>query len=166
MISIIVAVSEDLGIGKNNDLLWHLPEDMKRFKRLTTGNTVIMGRKTWESLPKKPLSGRRNIVITDIPGEKFEGAESAISIADAASKCKKEDEAFIIGGGSIYRQFMPIADRLYITQVHKKAPADIFFPEIDPKTWSVVEKDEFKPVDPEGIPYTYVIYERKREIPR
>jgi dihydrofolate reductase len=166
MISIIVAVSEDLGIGKNNDLLWHLPEDMKRFKRLTTGNTVIMGRKTWESLPKKPLSGRRNIVITDIPGEKFEGAESAISIADAASKCKKEDEAFIIGGGSIYRQFMPIADRLYITQVHKKAPADIFFPEIDPKTWSVVEKDEFNPVDPEGIPYTYVIYERKREIPR
>jgi Dihydrofolate reductase len=166
MISIIVAVSEDLGIGKDNDLLWHLPEDMKRFKRLTTGNTVIMGRRTWESLPRKPLQGRRNIVITDIPGEEFEGAESASSINEAASKCKKDEEAFIIGGGSVYRQFMPLAGKLYITHVHKKTPADVFFPEIDQEIWKVIEKDEFKPVDPEGIPYTYVIYERKREIPR
>lgn len=166
MISIIVAVSEDLGIGKDNDLLWHLPEDMKRFKRLTTGNTVIMGRRTWESLPRKPLQGRRNIVITDIPGEEFEGAESAVSIADAASKCKKDEEAFIIGGGSVYRQFMPLADRLYITHVHKKAPADVFFPEIDPKIWKIIEREEFKSNDSSGIPYTYIIYERKREIPR
>jgi dihydrofolate reductase len=161
MISIIVAVSEELGIGKDNDLLWHLPEDMKRFKKLTMGNTVIMGRRTWESLPKKPLSGRRNIVITDIPGETFDGAESAVSINDAVSKCKKDEEAFIIGGGSIYRQFMPLADKLYITHVHKKRPADIFFPAIDPKIWKVSEKEEFNPIDPEGIPYTYVIYERK-----
>ena len=166
MISIIVAVSEDLGIGKGNDLLWHLPEDMKRFKRLTTGKTVIMGRRTWQSLPRKPLTGRRNIVITDIPGEEFEGAESAASINDAASKCKKEEEAFIIGGGSIYRQFMPLADRLYITHVHKKTPADIFFPEIDPKIWKVIEREDFKANDQDGVPYTYVIYERKREIPR
>jgi dihydrofolate reductase len=166
MISIIVAVSEDLGIGKNNDLLWHLPEDMKRFKKLTLGNTVIMGRRTWESLPKKPLTGRRNIVITDIPGETFAGAESAVSINDAASKCKKDEEAFIIGGASIYGQFMTLADKLYITHVHKKALADVFFPAIDPKIWKVSEKEEFKPSDPEGTPYTYVIYERKREIPR
>jgi dihydrofolate reductase len=166
MISIIVAVSEDLGIGKNNDLLWHLPEDMKRFKKLTTGNTVIMGRRTWESLPRKPLQGRRNIVITDIPGEEFEGAESAASINDAASRCKKDEEAFIIGGGSVYRQFMPLADKLYITHVHKKAPADVSFPEIDPKIWKVIESEEFNPADPEGIPYTYVIYERRRAIPR
>jgi dihydrofolate reductase len=165
MISIIVAVSEDLGIGKDNDLLWHLPEDMKRFKRLTTGNTVIMGRRTWESLPRKPLQGRRNIVITDIPGEEFEGAESASSINDAASKCKKDEGAFIIGGGSVYRQFMPLSDRLYITHVHKKAPADVFFPEIDPKIWKVIEKEEFETDDSNRIPYTYVIYERKREIP-
>ncbi|MGD0340984.1 MAG: dihydrofolate reductase [Bacteroidales bacterium] len=161
MISIIVAVSEDLGIGKDNNLLWHLPEDMKRFKRLTTGKTVIMGRKTWESLPRKPLTDRRNIVITDIAGEEFEGAESAVSIDDAASKCKKDEEAFIIGGGSIYRQFMPLADRLYITHVHKKRPADTFFPKIDPKIWNVTEKEEFKTAEPTGIPYTYVIYERR-----
>ena len=166
MISIIVAVSEDLGIGKGNDLLWHLPEDMKRFKRLTTGKTVIMGRRTWESLPRKPLPGRRNIVITDIPGETFEGAEPALSINDAISKCPKDEEIFIIGGGSIYRQFMTIADRLYITHVHKKASADVFFPEIDPEIWKVAEKEEFTTNDSNGIPYTYVIYERKREIPR
>jgi dihydrofolate reductase len=160
MISIIVAVSEDMGIGKGNDLLWHLPEDMKRFKRLTIGKTVIMGRKTWESLPRKPLSDRRNIVITDIPGETFDGSESAFSINDSVSKCKKDEEVFIIGGGSIYRQFMPLAGRLYITHIHKKAPADVFFPEIDPGIWKIIEKEEFKPGD-FGIPYTYVIYERK-----
>lgn len=164
MISIIVAVSEDLGIGKDNDLLWHLPEDMKRFKKLTMGNTIIMGRRTWESLPKKPLPGRRNIVITDIPGETFDGAESAISINDAASKCNTGEEAFIIGGASIYRQFMPLADKLYITHVHKKAKADVFFPPIDPEIWKISEKEEFKPEYPEGIPYTYVIYERKTGI--
>jgi dihydrofolate reductase len=166
MISIIVAVSEDNGIGKGNDLLWHLPEDMKRFKKLTTGNTVIMGRKTWESLPRKPLSNRKNIVITDIPGETFEGAEPAISIHDAISICRRDEEIFIIGGGSIYRQFMPLADRLYITHVHKKTEADVFFPDIDPKIWKVVEQEEFKANDSEGISYTYVIYERKNEILR
>src|SRR4030042_944442 len=133
MISIIVAVSEDLGIGKNNELLWHLPEDLKRFKKLTLGKTVIMGKKTWESLPKKPLSGRKNIVITDIPGECIDCTVTAYSVDDALSKCEKEEEIFIIGGGSIYHQFMPLAHRLYITQIHKKKPADVYFPEIDPK---------------------------------
>src|SRR5512133_3586576 len=131
MISIIVAVSDDWGIGKENELLWNIPEDLKRFKRLTTGKTVIMGKKTWESLPKKPLPNRRNVVITDIPGEQIEGAGMAYSIQDAIDKCEKGEEAFIIGGGSIYRQFMPLADRLYITHVHSKAPADIYFPSID-----------------------------------
>lgn len=160
MISIIVAVSEDLGIGKNNELLWHIPEDMKRFKKLTMGKTVIMGKKTWESLPRRPLPGRTNIVITDQPGERFEGAVSVYSIDEAIRKCRKEDEAFIMGGGSIYRQFMPIADRLYITHVHKKAPADVFFPEIDPKIWKVGEKEEFRVNEGSLIPYAYTIYER------
>jgi dihydrofolate reductase len=165
MISIIVAVSKDLGIGKNNDLLWHLPDDMKRFKRLTTGNTIIMGRRTWESLPRRPLPNRKNVVITDIPDESFDGAIAAYSINDAIAKCKGDKEIFIIGGGSIYRQFMPVADRLYITHVYKKADADIFFPEIDPGVWELVEKEEFKPGDG-GIPYTYAIYERKKGMPR
>jgi dihydrofolate reductase len=159
MVSIIVAVSEDLGIGRNNDLLWHIPEDLKRFKNLTYGNTVIMGRRTWESLPRKPLPGRTNIVITDIQDERFEGAETAYSVDDALAKCEQDKEIFIMGGGSIYRQFMPLADRLYITHVHKKAPADIYFPKIDRRIWEVVEKEEFKSGE---VPYTYIIYGRRR----
>lgn len=162
MISIIVAVSEDLGIGKNNELLWRIPEDLRRFKKLTYGKTVIMGRKTWESLPGKPLPGRKNIVITDIPHDCCNGAEIAFSIEDALSKCRQDEEVFIIGGGSIYQQFMPLADRLYITHVHKKAFADIFFPEIDRKTWKVIDKEEHKPENKEDIPYTFIIYERKK----
>ena len=162
MISIIVAVSEDWGIGKNNELLWHISEDLKRFKRLTSGNTVIMGKRTWESLPRKPLPGRINIVLTDDKTETIENAVTAYSIEDSLSKCDKTGEIFIIGGGSIYRQFMPIADRLYITYVHKKAPADIFFPEIDLKVWKITEKEVFKTDDEESILYTYTIYDKKK----
>jgi dihydrofolate reductase len=159
MISSIVAVSDDWGIGKNNELLWHISEDLKRFKRLTTGKTVIMGKKTWESLPKRPLPGRKNIVLTDVPGEKIEGSITAYSIEDALSKCDGEEEVFVIGGGSIYRQFMTIADRLYITHVHRKAPADVYFPEIDQKVWKVKDKEEYPQTETDP-PYTYVIYER------
>jgi dihydrofolate reductase len=161
MISIIVAVSEDLGIGKDNELLWNLPEDMKRFKKITFGKTVIMGRKTWESLPKKPLPGRKNVVITDIPYDDFPGAVTAYSIEDALNKCESKEEIFIIGGGSIYSQFMPLADRLIVTHVHRKAPADVFFPEIDPHVWEVIEKEEHKTVCSNDIPYIFTIYERK-----
>jgi dihydrofolate reductase len=159
MISIIVAVSEDWGIGKDNELLWHISEDLKRFKRLTTGKTVVMGKKTWESLPKRPLPGRKNIVLTDNPAETIENAVTSYSIDDAISKCLPDEEIFIIGGGSIYRQFMPLADQLYITHVHKKAPADIYFPEIDLKIWKVTEEEEF--VSDDGIPYTYTVYGRR-----
>jgi dihydrofolate reductase len=162
MISIIVAVSEDWGIGKDNELLWHISEDLKRFKRLTTGNTVIMGKKTWVSLPRKPLPGRKNIVLTDDPKEIIAEAVTAYSIEDALSICDKDEEIFIMGGGSVYRQFMPIADRLYITHVHKKAPADIYFPEINMKIWKTIEKEEFSVSESSSIPYTYTIYERKK----
>jgi dihydrofolate reductase len=159
MISIIVAVSDDWGIGRNNDLLWHIPEDLKRFKRLTTGKTVLMGKKTWESLPKRPLPNRRNIVLTDIPGEKLESAEMAYSINEALSICNNGEEVFIMGGGSIYRQFLPMADRLYISHVHMTAPADIFFPKINVQDWKIVEKEEYAKTETDP-PYTYVIYER------
>ena len=162
MISIIVAVSEDWGIGKDNDLLWHISEDLKRFKRLTSGNTVIMGKRTWESLPRRPLPGRKNIVLTDDKTETIENAVTAYSIEDSLSKCEKNEEIFVMGGGSIYRQFMPLADRLYITHVHKKAPADIYFPEIDLKIWQIIEKEVFKTDDHESIPYTYTIYDKKK----
>jgi dihydrofolate reductase len=163
MISIIVAVSEDWGIGKDNELLWHISEDLKRFKRLTLGKTVVMGKRTWESLPRKPLPGRKNIVLTDVR-ESFENAVTAYSIEDAISKCSPDEDIFVIGGGSIYRQFMPLADRLIITHVHKKAPADIFFPEIDMNIWEITEKEEYKTDDGIEIPYTYAVYERKRRI--
>jgi dihydrofolate reductase len=164
MISIIVAVSDDWGIGKDNELLWHISEDLKRFRRLTSGNTVIMGKKTWESLPKRPLAGRKNVVLTDNPEESIENAVTAYSIKDALSKCGADEEIFIIGGGSIYRQFMPLADRLYITHVHKKAPADIYFPEIDPGIWIIAEKEEFGADENNIIPYTYAVYKRRTGI--
>jgi dihydrofolate reductase len=160
MISIIVAVSDDWGIGKDNDLLWHLPEDIKRFKKLTLGNSIVMGKKTWESLPRKPLPGRNNVVLTDDPNEKIDGAITAYSLEDAVAKCEKGKEIFIIGGGSIYRQFMKLADRLYITHVHKTTPADVFFPVIDKETWKIAEKEEMKTTDA-GLSYTYVRYERR-----
>lgn len=161
MLSIIVAVSEDMGIGRGNDLLWNLPADMKRFKTLTMGKPVIMGRRTWESLPKRPLPGRRNIVITDIKGEKFDGAEAAHSPGEAAALCSDSSEAFVIGGGSIYRQLMPLAGRLYITHVHAKAPADVFFPEIDPAEWVEVSTEDHVSEDAGMVAYTYAIYERR-----
>jgi dihydrofolate reductase len=161
MISIIAAVSEDLGIGKDNDLLWRIPDDLKRFKKLTLGNALIMGKKTWESLPKKPLPGRKNIVLTDDIHECIDYSVTAYSIEDALGKCEKDEEIFVIGGGTVYRQFMPIADRLYITHVHKTSPADVYFPEIDPLIWKTVEKEEFEKQGEDGISYTYIIYERR-----
>jgi dihydrofolate reductase len=163
MISIIAAVSEDFGIGRNNDLLWYIPEDLERFKRLTYGKTVIMGKKTWESLPRKPLPGRKNIVISDSPGDRIENAVTAFSIEDALNKSGQAEEIFIIGGASIYRQFMPYAGRLYLTHVHMNKPADVFFPEIDTRRWKVVEREEHRN-NTEGIPYSYVVYDRKDRI--
>lgn len=107
MISIIAAVSDDWGLGKENELLWHIPEDLKRFKQLTMGKSVIMGKRTWESLPIKPLPGRYNIVITDIPGETFDSAVAVYSIEESILKCDPDQEIFIIGGGSVYRQLVP-----------------------------------------------------------
>ena len=164
MISIIVAVSDDWGIGKGNGLLWHLPDDMKRFRQLTMGKCVIMGKRTWESLPKRPLPGRYNIVITDIPGECIDCSMTAYSIEDAISKCDSSQEIFVIGGGSVYRQFMPVADRLYITHVHRKAEADVWFPRIDMRKWKEIERQECISQDENEIPYSYVIYERKKRL--
>lgn len=162
MISIIAAISDDWGIGKENRLLWHIPDDLKRFKQLTMGKCVIMGKRTWESLPKKPLPGRYNIVITDVPGECIDCSMTAYSIEDAISKCDSGQEIFVIGGGSVYRQFMPVADRLYITHVHRKAEADVWFPRIDRRKWKVIDSQECVSRDEGEIPYSYVIYERKK----
>jgi dihydrofolate reductase len=161
MISIIVAIAENWAIGKNNDLLWHFPEDLKRFKQITSGHPVIMGKRTFESLPRRPLPNRRNIVITDVPGEVIEGCEMAYSIAGAVALCNPQEESFIIGGASVYRQFLPLADRLYLTRVHRTFEADVFFPEIDFTQWTLVSKEDFERDERNGFPYSNETYDRK-----
>ncbi|HNY02737.1 MAG TPA: dihydrofolate reductase [Bacteroidales bacterium] len=160
MISIIVAIAENRAIGKNNDLLWHIPDDLRRFKRITSGHPVIMGKRTYESLPKRPLANRRNIVITDIPGEHFEGCEMAYSIDEAKAMCLPEEENFIIGGASVYWQFLPLADRLYLTMVHRSFDGDVFFPEIDFTRWRLVESEDFPPCGENDFSYTNEIWDR------
>lgn len=162
MISMIVAVSDDMGIGAGNRLLWSLPSDMRRFRSLTTGNTVIMGKKTWFSLPSRPLKGRKNIVLTDKPDETVDGGITAYSVADALEKSSDDKEVFIIGGGSVYSQFMPYADRLYITHVHATAPCDTWFPAIDPEEWDEAEREDADISENNGLAVSYVTYLRKK----
>ncbi|SET72444.1 dihydrofolate reductase [Draconibacterium orientale] len=141
-ISIIVAIAENFAIGKNNDLLFHLPNDLKRFKEITSGHTIIMGRNTLLSLPKWPLPNRRHIVITDKPDDVFPGCETVFSIDEAIEKVKDEKEAFIIGGGMIYKQFFPVAGKLYLTLVHQPFEADTFFPEVNYAEWNEVKRED------------------------
>ncbi len=162
MISIIVAIAENMAIGKDNDLLWHIPADLKRFKQITSGHPVIMGKRTWESLPRKPLPNRRNIVITDLAGEQISGCEMAYSIGEAIAKCDVSEENFIIGGASVYRQFLVHADRLYLTFVHKSFEADVFFPEIDFSQWKLISKEDFNPDEVNDFAYSNETYDRIR----
>ena len=159
--SIIVAIADNNAIGNNNELLWHIPTDLKRFKKLTSGHQVLMGKRAWESLPIKPLPNRENIVLTDIPGEVIEGCTMAYSIDDALSKMKDNEECFIMGGGMIYRQFMDKANKLYITHVHKNFEADTFFPEINYNDWELIEEEKHQPEGNLDFSFTYSIYVRK-----
>ena len=141
-IAIIVAIAQNFAIGCNNDLLFHLPNDLKRFKQITSGHAVIMGKNTLFSLPKGPLPNRRNIVITDVPGETFEGCETVYSIAEAVEIVKNEQLAFVIGGGMIYRQFYPIAGKLFLTMAHQDFEADTFFPVINFNEWKELSREK------------------------
>ena len=144
-IVIIAAVAKNRVIGKDNTLIWNIPEDMAHFKALTSGQTVIMGRKTWESLPPRfrPLPGRRNIVISRQPDFAAPGAELAASLEAALQLAAQAETAFIIGGEQIYRQAMDVADRLEITEVDLEPEGDAWFPAIDPKRWRVDQKAEY-----------------------
>lgn len=160
MISIIVALAENNAIGKNNDLLAYIPQDLKRFKMITTGHPVIMGKRTYLSLPRRPLPNRTNIVITDDPGDFFEGCVMAGSIEEAVEKSKIDPESFVIGGASVYRQFLPFTDRLYLTFINKSFDADVFFPEIDFNEWKVISREDFPYDDALGFSFSYVICDR------
>ena len=140
-IAIIVAIAQNFAIGKSNDLLFHLPNDLKRFKKITSGHAVIMGKRTLFSLPKGPLPNRRNIVITDIPGEIFSGCETVYSIQEAVETVQNEELAFVIGGGMIYKQFYPIAGKLFLTMAHQDFEADTFFPVIDFNEWTQISRE-------------------------
>jgi dihydrofolate reductase len=140
-IAIIVAIAQNFAIGKNNELLFHLPNDLKRFKKITSGHAVMMGKKTLFSLPNGPLPNRRNIVITDVPGESFEGCETVYSIDEAVEAVRNEELAFVIGGGMIYRQFYPIAGKLFLTMAHRDFEADVFFPEINFNEWTELSRE-------------------------
>ncbi|MBO4250577.1 MAG: dihydrofolate reductase [Paludibacteraceae bacterium] len=166
MISIIVAIAENYAIGKKGDLLCHLPADLKHFKEITGGKTVLMGERTFWSLPKHPLPNRRNIVLTDVAGKTFEGAEAVYSIPELVERAKSKDEseeAFVIGGGMVYRQMMPLADKLYITHIHHSWPdADTFFPEIKPEEWEKTSEEYHEADEKNPYDFTFCTYNRRR----
>ena len=143
-LSIIAVVGNRFELGLKNQLLCHLPVDLKRFKSITSGSTVIMGSKTWKSLPKKPLPLRRNIVMEYDRNVVFEGAEMAYSIEEVMQAVKMEKEAFIIGGATIYNMFIDKVNKLYLTRIHADFEADVFFPEVDFSQWKLTE-DQFIP---------------------
>jgi dihydrofolate reductase len=141
-LSMIAVIGNNRELGYNNQLLCHLPEDLKRFKIITSGHTVIMGDKTWESLPIKPLPKRRNIVLTLNRNATYTGCELAHSIEDLDVLLAEEEQCFIIGGATIYRLFIDKIDKLYLTLVLSDFEADVFFPEVDFSKWEL-KKDEF-----------------------
>lgn len=158
-ISIIVATAENNAIGKNNQLLWHMPNDLKHFKEITSGRTIIMGRKTFDSVGK-PLPKRRNIVVTRQDIE-IRGCEVVRSINEGLDLCKGEDEVFIGGGAEIYRQAMDKTDRIYLTIVHHQFDADTFFPEIDHSLWAEVSRERHEADEKNPYPYSYITLERR-----
>lgn len=159
-LKIIVAVGKEGEIGKRGELIWRIPADLKRFKALTMDHPIVMGRKTWESLPKKPLPGRRNIVLTRQPGYEAPGAETAASIEEVVELTEGE-APFIIGGAEIYREFLPLVSELYLTEVDASCPeADAFMPENYKAGFEMTEESP-REITPEGIGYRYVTYRRK-----
>ena len=163
-ISIIVARAQNNAIGRDNQLLYYLPNDLKRFKQLTTGHTIIMGRKTFESLPKGALPHRRNIVLSRNKGLSFPGAERYSSLEEALAHCADDEQVYIIGGGSIYRQALPMADKLCLTLIEATPQdADVFFPEIDPDEWEEQFRECHPVDDRHAVAYTFVDYIRKEK---
>ena len=161
-ISLIVAAAENNSIGKNNQLLWHLPNDLKFFKNTTWGMPVIMGRKTFEAV-NKPLPGRFNIVITRQEGWKADGVIVAKDLNDALQKATETNckEIFIIGGGEIYKQSMEMADKIYLTRVHATIEGDTFFPRVDENKWQLIADEDFGVDEKHAFAYSFQVWERK-----
>ncbi len=156
-LSLIVAVAENHVIGNNNQLIWHLPNDLKQFRRLTTGHCIIMGRKTFESIGK-PLPNRTSVIISRNPAFKIEGCITVDSLENAISEAKKieNEEAFIIGGAEIYRLSLPLVDKIYLTEVHHSFEGDTTFPEIDKSIWQETHREDFETDEKHQYPYSFV----------
>lgn len=157
-VTIVVAISENYAIGKNNQLLWHMPADLKHFKQITSGHTVIMGRKTYDSVGK-PLPNRRNIIISrqDVV---IPGCQVVKSVEAALALCVDEEEVFIVGGAEIYKLAMNKTDRIYLTVIHHTFDADSFFPEIDYMEWKEVSREEHPADEKHKYAYSFITLER------
>jgi dihydrofolate reductase len=161
MISIIVAIGKNNVIGVNNSLPWKLPADLKYFKENTLGKTIVMGLKTFESIGGKPLPGRKTIILNNNEEYKVpEGCRVAKSIENLLEITKNENEVMICGGASVYRQFLPLADRLYITFVHGDFEGDTFFPEFNLNEWKEIKRINNKADEKNNCDYSFVIYEK------
>jgi dihydrofolate reductase len=161
-IALILARADNGVIGWHGGLPWRLPEDLRRFKALTTGKPCIMGRKTWDSLPKKPLPGRSNIVVTRDEAFHAEGAAVARSLDDAIALADREnpEEIMIIGGAEIFREALPRADRIYLTEVHGAFEGDVVMPPFDVQEWREASREDHPPSGSEAIGFSYVTLER------
>jgi len=160
MLTIIAAIAHNNVLGKNNQLIWHLPADLKRFKKTTFGHCVIMGRKTYESLGK-PLPNRTNIVITRDKNFKADGCVIVHSLNEAIKEAKTDDNPFILGGANIYKQAITLADVLDLTFVHHNFEGDVFFPEIDRSVWKEASRQDFKADTKNKYDYSFVRFERR-----
>lgn len=164
-VSMIVAMAENRVIGRNNQLPWYLPEDLKYFKSVTIGKPIVMGRKTYESIGR-PLPGRTNIVVTRNPDFKAEGIKvvssigEAIKLADSIATIDGSEELMVIGGAQLYADILPSVDRLYLTEVHAEVEGDAYFPEVDLTQWHEIGRESFQAQGPNPYDYSFVVLER------
>jgi dihydrofolate reductase len=159
MLSIIAALSHHRVIGKDNQLLWHLPNDFSWFKKITMGKPIIMGRKTYDSIGK-PLPGRRNLVITRNADLSIQGCEIVTSIQQALDATKDDEEVMVIGGAHLYEQFLPHVDRLYLTLVDANLDGDVYFPDYTSMNWKEIRREEHPADDRHAYPYSFVVFDK------
>ena len=162
MINIIVAIDENNGIGFQGKLPWHLSEDLKFFKKTTLGTSVVMGRKTWEGLPIKPLPGRNNVILSRKSDFRYSTIRTMNSVTQVIDYALSGNHIFVIGGAEVYKSFLPLADRLYVTKINKIFPCDAFFPPIYPMDWAVEEESELHYDEKEDLNFKFIVYKRRK----
>ena len=158
--SLVSAVADNRVIGKRNALPWYLPADLKHFKDITMGKPIIMGRTTYESIGR-PLAGRLNVVLTSKEGFPALGCVVVHSVSDALKAVGEAPETMVIGGGAIYTEFLPLAQKIYLTEIHQQIPGDVYFPEFNRAEWEEVSRQDFGPDDKNPYAYSFVTLERR-----